>query len=554
MTRNHWLLVLLCCLLATLSAAAKDTCRFVRIEAERLPDLHVPRVGHSIFVVNGEVTVTGGHTLGFVPTPTLEYYQDGEWHLLNTVYPHDDGMSIVLHSGEVLLMGGHSESLGIGQTFTVERYLPKTHAFEGFGCLDKKRVLGSAVELDSGRVYITGNWYHKDAIEVFDGEKQFSHVKDVSAGHCRPFIFRTANDDALIIGEHDCYGSKIDSSMVDRLKGEPFRIPLLYKWHLVSLDVHNYQTTDCFIGDEKKGDYRYLLCLRDSSGQVAAATLHHDNITLLPTTCPIPMVSQWGRINWSLLFVVDKKVGRGYMTGYSSDQRMYVLSVDYTRQPAPLTVFYTDTLSRFPSSQPVLTADGNLVVAGGSHFYNGDTFSSDNYHPVSTAYRLVLRPEGASQSGLPLWTWLFGTALLLAIACWVAWLFLRRRAVRQAGGADDVERDPALDEELMGRICELLEREELYLDSNLRITDVANMLGSNRHYVSVCINAQRNCSFTQFINNYRIDYAQRLLRDNPEKKVSTVFAEVGFSNDTTFFRAFKAVTGKTPTEWRAEIY
>lgn len=106
----------------------------------------------------------------------------------------------------------------------------------------------------------------------------------------------------------------------------------------------------------------------------------------------------------------------------------------------------------------------------------------------------------------------------------------------------------------MGRICELLEREELYLDSNLRITDVANMLGSNRHYVSVCINAQRNCSFTQFINNYRIDYAQRLLRDNPEKKVSTVFAEVGFSNDTTFFRAFKAVTGKTPTEWRAEIY
>ena len=64
-------------------------CPLVNIVPERLADLNIPRSGHSAFFANGEVTVVGGHTSGFVLTPTAEYYKDGEWHLLKTVYPHD---------------------------------------------------------------------------------------------------------------------------------------------------------------------------------------------------------------------------------------------------------------------------------------------------------------------------------------------------------------------------------------------------------------------------------------------------------------------------------
>jgi hypothetical protein len=49
----------------------------VRIAPERLPDLTLPRSGHNIFYANGELTVVGGHTTNFVPTPTAEYYADG---------------------------------------------------------------------------------------------------------------------------------------------------------------------------------------------------------------------------------------------------------------------------------------------------------------------------------------------------------------------------------------------------------------------------------------------------------------------------------------------
>ena len=48
-----------------------------RIDVERLPDMNVPRTGHAAFWLNGELTVFGGHTNGFVPTPTAEYFRNG---------------------------------------------------------------------------------------------------------------------------------------------------------------------------------------------------------------------------------------------------------------------------------------------------------------------------------------------------------------------------------------------------------------------------------------------------------------------------------------------
>ena len=53
---------------------------------ERLPDLAVPRSGHALLYLNGELTVLGGHTTGFIPTPTAEYFKDGAWHAVSTLY------------------------------------------------------------------------------------------------------------------------------------------------------------------------------------------------------------------------------------------------------------------------------------------------------------------------------------------------------------------------------------------------------------------------------------------------------------------------------------
>ena len=115
-------------------------CPIVRVEAERLPDLNIPRSGHSAFIANGEVTLVGGHTSGFVLTPTAEYFKDGKWHQLQTVYAHDGGFSVVLKSGKVLLAGGFKDNLGISQSHEVEMYDPATHQIGRASCRERVSV------------------------------------------------------------------------------------------------------------------------------------------------------------------------------------------------------------------------------------------------------------------------------------------------------------------------------------------------------------------------------------------------------------------------------
>ena len=121
MRQSIHLVALLAALLMSSTSAAdgveKANCPVVRVEAERLPDMNVPRSGHSALLLNGEVTVVGGHTSGFVLTPTIEYLEGGKWQQLQTVYTHDGGISIVMASGKVLLAGGFKDNLGIGLVY-----------------------------------------------------------------------------------------------------------------------------------------------------------------------------------------------------------------------------------------------------------------------------------------------------------------------------------------------------------------------------------------------------------------------------------------------------
>lgn len=153
----------------------------------------------------------------------------------------------------------------------------------------------------------------------------------------------------------------------------------------------------------------------------------------------------------------------------------------------------------------------------------------------------------------PLWPWLAGGgvgALLLA------GLFYHMRRRKDAGcnnlllSKDD--KDDETDKELMSSICELLEREQLFLNSNLKVVDVAKLLGTNSTYVSRCINSQRGCTFTQLVNAYRIEHAKELLNQQPDIKIAVLCAASGFANQTSFFRAFKTVTGISPKEWIAQ--
>jgi len=100
---------------------------------------------------------------------------------------------------------------------------------------------------------------------------------------------------------------------------------------------------------------------------------------------------------------------------------------------------------------------------------------------------------------------------------------------------------------------EWMEREKPYLQPEFRLTDLQQVLPLNRTYLSQFINTEYNCNFYQFVTNYRIEEAKRLMRANPDMQMQEVAERCGFSSPTVFSRVFSREIGKTPREWNIEI-
>ena len=531
---------------------ASATCRMEKISTERLPDLNIPRSGHNVCYVNGELTIIGGHTSGFIPTPTAEYYKDGKWHLLQTVYNHDGGFSVILKSGKVLIGGGFEKHLGIGQTFVVEKYDPIYHTFDGFGCLEQKRVSARAIELDSGQVIISGNWYADDAIEKYDGKETFTHFKNVSQQRTLPYIFRTSKGNALLFSGMDTHGQPLDTIIVDQLHGGSFRPPLFETWKPLFHDMP-FNCDNCFIGDESRNLYTYLFPIIDQDGQVAIAQAQDTIFSVLPTTAPIPMKSQWGTIKYNSPIIVNRKTHHAYLVGIDSTFRHYILSVKYGQEPAPMTLYYTDPIENAGGDLPILTEDGNILLTGGKNGNVSNGKVSNNFRPFNTAFLFRLDSNSTEDASFS-WLWLIPVILLVLLA---GYLTLRLSSYKRKDNTEPKEdasrpeekSQSAASELLMQRICLLMEEQKPFLNCELKVSDVATMLATNSRYISESIKATRGITFVHFINTYRVSYAQQLLRQQPDIKMTEVYIKSGFANETSFFRTFKAHTGMTPKEW-----
>ena len=107
---------------------------------------------------------------------------------------------------------------------------------------------------------------------------------------------------------------------------------------------------------------------------------------------------------------------------------------------------------------------------------------------------------------------------------------------------------------LIDRIRMLMEEDHLFRQMDLHISDVALSVGSNRTYVSNYINKELNMSFSDYINNYRIEYAKSLMiRQGKEISLIEISEQSGFTNEVSFYRNFKKFTGTTPHKWLKQL-
>ena len=102
------------------------------------------------------------------------------------------------------------------------------------------------------------------------------------------------------------------------------------------------------------------------------------------------------------------------------------------------------------------------------------------------------------------------------------------------------------------RLEQKMSQDKLYLNPKLTITDVATAIGTNKTYLSDYLNNTRNTSFFDYINNYRINEACRIIDAMPEegrKSMSVVAQKSGFNSLSSFNRYFVKLTGISPKSY-----
>lgn len=107
---------------------------------------------------------------------------------------------------------------------------------------------------------------------------------------------------------------------------------------------------------------------------------------------------------------------------------------------------------------------------------------------------------------------------------------------------------------LFARLEALMDEQKPYRDRLLTKEKVAEMLGTNRTYLSQAINEQTGQTFTSYIGTLRTKEAIRLISDPLNTTpLKAVCQDVGFSSMTTFYSQFQQTTGMTPATYRSKV-
>ena len=107
--------------------------------------------------------------------------------------------------------------------------------------------------------------------------------------------------------------------------------------------------------------------------------------------------------------------------------------------------------------------------------------------------------------------------------------------------------------ELRVKIEQLMEKEQLFRQPNLKIVDLVQKLGTNRSYIYQAINREMGLSFAEYINRMRIEYASLLISQHRDMPLGTVGEQSGFTSNTSFYRNFKLYKGMGPKEYQNSL-
>ncbi|AYZ12402.1 AraC family transcriptional regulator [Chryseobacterium arthrosphaerae] len=127
-------------------------------------------------------------------------------------------------------------------------------------------------------------------------------------------------------------------------------------------------------------------------------------------------------------------------------------------------------------------------------------------------------------------------------------------SINEDSDPEEVKKKLISDEELAkikAALENLMETRKPYLDSELNLIRLAEMLSVSTHHLSYVINTGFEKNFFQYVNEFRVEQAKKLLKEtNSKLSILGIAYESGFNSKTSFNTTFKKLTGQTPSEFR----
>ena len=113
----------------------------------------------------------------------------------------------------------------------------------------------------------------------------------------------------------------------------------------------------------------------------------------------------------------------------------------------------------------------------------------------------------------------------------------------------DLNISEALIQDILKRLA-VFEKQQKYLTPDVSLQSLSKDLQTNPNYLSRVINFNRDKNFSQYLNDLRIAYALEALQENPtflRYSIKAIALECGYTNATSFSRAFYKQTGMYPS-------
>jgi ligand-binding sensor domain-containing protein/AraC-like DNA-binding protein len=146
----------------------------------------------------------------------------------------------------------------------------------------------------------------------------------------------------------------------------------------------------------------------------------------------------------------------------------------------------------------------------------------------------------------------------LCFACIRQWkklrVFKRKKGVIKRKTRQ--EESPSKDYSSQRRtLLQLMEEKKPYLDPELKMSYLTAELKCTPKELSMIFKESIQKSFTDFINEYRVEEFKNKIRNCEFKKytIATLSEQCGFNSRSSFFRIFKKITGATPFEYMKQM-